>query len=328
MFSLAFSDLMDPQKIDKLKQIAKDKITVRGYKIDQVAVDPALKNRSWFLPINEIVSDYCPSNRYSFLKKYMPQVKIQLTWESHKGRVIDNLYKDLYEKFCSYIDSANIRTIAIQEELRKYQVEVIDKIKSEIEKLKGKMISPPNSKEIGDFVRDLNKLLNLEIESCAAIMDHKISLKKDINLKSEIKVIFPFIFKTKINAIDLGFSEGLEPDFIYRLLVIGEIKCGEWREFFRLSCAAYALAYEFEHRSDLDLGVVLNPIFDENRTVPLYLNSEISIIDDRYRKTVLSLRDKKLALMKEKQDPGTPENKDKCPSGCGYLNYCWGEEHE
>ena len=53
MFNLVFSDLMDPQKIDKLKELAKNKITVRGYNIDQVNVAPKLKNNSQFLPINE-----------------------------------------------------------------------------------------------------------------------------------------------------------------------------------------------------------------------------------------------------------------------------------
>lgn len=328
MFSIVFSDLMNPQKIDKLKELARNKITVRGYNIDQVNVAPELKNNSWFLPINEIVSDYCPTNRYSYLKKYVAETKIQLTWEAFKGRVIDNLYKELFNEFSSYSEKTALKNYSIRDELEKFKNKSLENIKNEIDKAKTKMMKPPETKEVEKFLKNINKLLQFEIELCAAIVDHKISMKKDINLKSEIKLLFPFIFKTKIRAPDLGFSEGLEPDFIYKLLAVGEIKTGEWREFYNLSCAAYALAYEFEHKRDLDLGVVLYPIFDDKRTVPLYYNSEISIIYDRYRKTVLTLRDKKVGLMKEKRDPGVPESKDECPKGCGYLNYCWGKKHE
>ena len=269
---------MNPRNIDKLKESAKDKITIRGYDIDKVSIAPELKNKSWFLPVSEIVSDYCPTDRYSYLRKYVPEAKIQLTWESFKGRIIDNIYKVLYEEFFSYTKKTKLKKLFIREELEKLQDEELQNIINQIEDLKGKMVDPPKNKEVEKFLQNINNLLRFEIELCTAVMDHKISMKKDINLQSEVELLFPFIFKIKIIAPALGFSEGLEPDFIYKHQVAGEIKTGEWQEFFNLACAAYALAYEFEHRKNLDLGVILNPIFTDNRTVPLYYNSEISII--------------------------------------------------
>ena len=328
MFCLVFSDLMNPRKMDKLKELANHRITVRGYNIDQVSVAPELKNKSWFLPVNEIVTDYCPTNRYSYLRKYVSEAKIQLTWESLKGRIIDNLYKDVYKEFLSYTKKTKLKKLYIRKELEKLQEEALEKIKKQIEEVKDKMIKQPKNTEVGKFLQNINNILRFEIELCTAIVDHKISIKKDINIKSEIELLFPFIFKIKIRAPDLGFSGGLEPDFIYKHLVVGEIKTGEWQEFFKLACAAYALAYEFEHRKNLDLGVVLNPIFNDNRTVPLYYNSDISIIDDSYRKAVLILRDKKISLMREKKDPGIPKIKYDCRAGCGYINYCWGKKNE
>lgn len=323
MFSIVFADLMGPQKIDRLKEAAKSEISVRGYNINQVKVAPELKNDSWFLPINEIVSLYCPTNRYSYLKKYVSGAKIQLTWDIFKGRIIDNLYKDLYDEFIKHLDNSKLSNLFLKEYLEEFKDKSIDKLKKDIEKDKPKMLKAPNQQEINNFIKNIENMMRFEIELCSAIVDNRISIKEDINLNSEVKLLFPFVFKSKINAFDLGFSGGLEPDFIYKQMVVGEIKSGDWQDFFNLSCAAYALAYEFENNRNLDLGVILCPIFHKKRTVPLYYKSEIKIINDTYRKTVLLLRDRKISLMKEKRDPGIPKTKDDCPDGCGYLNYCW-----
>lgn len=327
MFSIVFTDLTDPQKINNLSETAKGEISIRGYHIDRVKIDSDLKNKSWFLPVNEIISGYCPTDRYTYLKRFVPEAKLQLTWDSFKGRIIDDLYKELYEAFSTYVQGTEIKEFIISEELEKFGKNKLEKIKKKIDKDKNKMIESPEEDEITEFLINIKNLLRLETELCSSIIDHKISIKKDINLKSEVALLFPFIFKVKINAPDLGFTEGAEPDFIYRHMAIGDIKTGEWQDFFYLTCAAYALAYEFEHKKDIDLGVILNPIFHEQRTVPLYYNSELVVIKDKYRKDVLALRDKKINLIKNQKDPKTPANKSECPKGCGYLNYCWGNNN-
>ena len=119
---------------------------------------------------------------------------------------------------------------------------------------------------------------------------------------------FPFIPKPKLIAPDLGFSEGAEPDFIYANRVICDVKTGQWRKSFFLTLAAYALAYENENKKPMNLGVVINPVLQSNRNVPLYRNLEIIIIDDRYRKIVKTLRDKKFELMKNAKDPSKPKD--------------------
>jgi len=327
MFSIVFADLLDPKKIDNLREVARKKITIRGYNYNYnpVKLAPELSNNAWFLPINEIVSDYCPTNRYSYLRKYVPEVKIQLTWDSFKGRIIDNIYENLYKELVKCIAGAKLKNLFLRESLEKFKNIWIEKVKKDINKEKAKMTNAPNGKEIDIFINNIEKLLRFEIELCSAIVDYRISMKEDINLSTEIALLFPFIFRGKINALKLGFSSGLELDFIYTGKVMGEIKSGEWREFYKLSCAAYALAYEYENKRDLDLGIVLCPLFYNKRTVPLYYKSEIEILDDTYRKAVLLLRNKKISLMKERRDPGTPKNKEDCPKGCGYLNYCWRE---
>lgn len=327
MFSIAFSDLMDPQKINNLSKTAKEEISIRGYDIARVKISPDLNNKSWFLPVNEIISSYCPTGRYTYLKRCVSDAKLELTWDSFKGRIIDNLYKDLFEAFSAYIQGIKINEFFISDKLDEFRKKKLEEIKKQIDKAKTKMIAAPKGDDIDEFIKDIKNLLRYETELCSSIMDHKISIKKDINLKSEAALLFPFIFKVKINAPDLGFAEGAEPDFIYRHRVIGDIKTGEWQDFFYLTCAAYALAYEHEHKQDLDIGVILNPIFHKQRTVPLYYNSEMLVIKDKYRKDVLLLRDKKIKLIKDQIDPKTPKNKSECPKGCGYLNYCWGNSN-
>lgn len=328
MFSIAFSDLTDPQKINNLSKTAKEEISIRGYDIARVKINSDLKNKSWFLPVNEIISGYCPTDRYTYLKRFVPEAKLEPTWDSFKGRIIDDLYKDLFEAFSTYVQGTKIKEFIISEELEEFGKNKLEEIRKKIDKDKNKMITPPEEDEITEFLKNIKNLLRLETELCGSIIDHKISIKKDINLKSEVALLFPFIFKVKIDAPDLGFAEGAEPDFIYNHMVIGDIKTGEWQDFFYLTFAAYALAYEFEHKKDIDLGVILNPIFHKQRTVPLYYNSQMLVIKDKYRKDVLLLRDKKIKLIKDQIDPKTPKNKSDCSKGCGYLNYCWGNSND
>jgi len=318
---------MDPQKIEDLRRNAKEEISIRGYDISRVKINPDLKNKAWFLPVNEIISSYCLTGRYIYLKRFVPDTKIEKTWDSFKGRIIDNLFKDLYETFSAYVQGTKIKEFLVFAMLQEFGKKKLTEIKKQIDKDKKKMISAPKEDDVSEFLEDIRNLLRLETELCSSIIDHKISMKKDINLKSEVALLFPFIFKVKINASDLGFKEGAEPDFIYRHMAIGDIKTGEWQDFFYLTCAAYALAYEFEHKKDIDIGVILNPIFHKQRTVPLYYNSEMVVIKDKYRKDVLLLRDKKIKLIKDQIDPKTPKNESDCPEGCGYLNYCWGNDN-
>lgn len=325
MFDVVFSNFItDPRRMNDLDKRAHSEITIRGYDLNKVSVPSELKDKNWFLPVNLIVGDYCPTGRYLYLKKIKNEIKLESTWEMYTGKIIDSLYQNLFERFRDYLNKTKIGELCVREELQKFSEESLSEITKDIEKDKENIINFPKKEEVDSFLNDIKKILRYEVQLCSSIIDFKISIKEDINLKSEAALLFPFNFKVKFLASDLGFSKGVEPDFILANKVVGEIKTGEWQEFFNLALAAYALAYENEHKQDMNLGVIVNPILKKNRTVPLYLNSQVIIIEDRYRKAVLFLRNKKLEMMKRGEDPNIPKDKKSCYS-CGYFNYCWGK---
>ncbi len=328
MFNIALSDMaVEPKKIDKLDNLANSEITVRGYDIEKVGVPADLRRKELYLPVNMIVGDYCPNDRYLYLKKHKPELRPEPTWEVFKGRVVDELYSDLFKELSSYIEKSNSATLQIREELENFKAARIKKTQELFEKEKNKLMNTPTEVEFKSFLTGLSKIIRYEIQLCSAIMDFRVSTKKDINIKAEFSLLFPFIPKPKLKAPELGFSEGAEPDFIYRNRVICDVKTGQWRDSFLLTLAAYALAYENENKKPMNLGVIINPVLQSNRNVPLY-HAEIIIIEDRYRKIVKTLRDQKLEFMKNAKDPDKPKDEANCVS-CGFHNnFCWRETND
>lgn len=328
MFNLVLSDMsIEPKRIDSLDKQADSEITIRGYDLDKVGVPPELRRKEWFLPVNEIVSDYCPTDRYLYLTKIAKE-KAEPTWESFKGRVIDELYPDLLKALSIHVDHSDLATLQIREALESFKKTRLEEVQKSYEKEKKKLMNPPTGTEFTDFLKGVSKIIRYEIQLCSAIMDFRVSVKKDIRLESEFALLFPFVSKPKLLAPELGFSEGQEPDFIYANRVVCDVKTGKWRDFFLLTLAAYALAFENENKKPMNLGAIVNPVIDNDRNAPLYLNSEIVIIGDEYRKIVKTLRDKKLEFMKNARDPSKPKNDGLCTS-CGFHNNsCWREKND
>jgi len=328
MFNLVLSDMsIEPKRIDSLDKQADSEITIRGYDLDKVMVPPELRRKEWFLPVNEIVSDYCPTDRYLYLTKIVKETA-EPTWERFRGKVIDELYPDLFKALSSYVEQSNLATLQIREALEDFKKSRLENVQKSYKKEKKKLMNPPTEGEFKDFLNGVSKIVRYETQLCSAILDYKVSMKKDIRVKSEFALLFPFVSKPKLSAPELGFSEGQEPDFIYANRVVCDVKTGKWRDFFLLTLAAYALAFENENKKPMNLGVIINPVLDNNRNVPFYLNSEIVIIGDEYRKIVKTLRDKKLEFMKNAKDPCKPEDEKPCIS-CGFHNnFCWRETND
>ena len=92
MYSVVLLDLLSSKKLENLRKRAKEEIKLRGY-TDHLNSD--LSNESNFLPINEITGDYCPTWRYSWIKKFVKNPKKQITWPILQGRIIDNVYEKI-----------------------------------------------------------------------------------------------------------------------------------------------------------------------------------------------------------------------------------------
>ncbi|MCK4552732.1 CRISPR-associated protein Cas4 [Candidatus Pacearchaeota archaeon] len=323
MYSVVLLDLLSSKKLENLRKRAKEEIKLRGY-TDHLNSD--LSNESNFLPINEITGDYCPTWRYSWIKKFVKNPKKQITWPILQGRIIDNVYEKIIEYSSDSINNVKLEEMDLKKQLERNKQKIMEGVKKEIKKELRKINNAPKEEEIKNFIGNINKIIEFEHSICLALLSFKMSTKKDLRIRSEIKILFPISIKQKINGKDLGFSGSSEPDFLYREDVVGEIKSGGWRESFKLTCAAYALAYESEYNRDIDLMVIINPSFSKKRKTPLQENFTFEIISDVYRKAVFTRRDERIELIKKGNDPGTPKKDEKCID-CQYYPFCWGRKN-
>ena len=97
----------------------------------------------------------------------------------------------------------------------------------------------------------------------------------------------------------IGLSKGLKPDlFIAQVPAIGDIKSGhQFEDYFRLTAAGYALAYENEHgaNNDINLGVIY--FFPKRQKDISFAHLHVFIIDDKLRQEFLNRRDDALKVL-------------------------------
>jgi CRISPR-associated protein Csa1 len=303
----------------KLNEEANNIIKSRGYN-DSVKVPSELSNPEWFLSVSDIAYSYCPTNRYIYLKK-IDNKRPHPTWNSYIGKIIDDLLPDIYNKVFEYSNSKKPKDFNIYNDLFTFFSSEMSKYKDSIKP--ESFLFTPESSDIDDLFNDLSKLISYEIIIASIFLNHRISNNYDINLSTEVKILFPFDFKLKINALRLGISESAEIDFIYKQSLLGEIKSINWNDFYNVGLAGYALAYEEDRHDDINIGVVMCPLFLKDRHVPMYKNySNLTVINEVWRKTFLTNRNNRIKIVRDKIDPGRPENNSLCKT-CGYYKECW-----
>jgi CRISPR-associated protein Csa1 len=298
-------------------------VSIRGWNIDQVKLPAELSGKT--LPVNLLASGYCPTNRDVYLKEVLdlPQ---RPTWPSYKGRLIHKLLLEIARSTEGYIGRTNIiRKVDLLRYIRRQGSRIVKNLTSNIRNDTRQMSLKPTSRQKKHFIKGLLKIVRMESEIASCLLDYLIATNLDVNLPSEFSRVFPFHMREiSLNAMPLGFSPGAKPDFIYKNLVVGEIKTGEVKEFHKLTIAAYALAYEYDEGFPINFGAILNVDFTGKRTVPIYKGTELFVVSDKYRLAFLNKRNKKFEIVVKKEDPGKPANKKECSLECPYYVDCWG----
>lgn len=320
MFHTAFEYLwMGESKLRSLNDEAENHIKTRGFSAN-AKIPPELSNQDWFLAVNDVAYDYCPTNRYLYLKKVEKRCLSQ-TWRRSKGYVIDQLIPELFNKVKEYITSTNLRSIELPSGL----VNELQKTISEMKRVfdPNGLADPPQQNEIDNFFDTICKLAKHEALMASSFLSHRISNVYGLNIETEFKILFPFDFKLKMAAPELGIFPDAEIDFVLAQSILGEIKSEEWFNFYNIGLAAYALAFECDRKRNVNLGIIVCPTFKDNRKLPMYLNTaNIKIIGEVWRKMFIKKRNKRIQLVKSGIDPGLPNNDTKC-RGCGYYQKCW-----
>lgn len=299
-------------------------ILLRGYN-PKMWVRPELMEVK--LPVNAIAYNLCITGRDLYLER-IKGFKSPETWERYTGRLIDSVYKISHELCEAYVlRQTNIKS-NLETYLVKNQNKIINQAKVEHSPVLSKMSPQPNQSLVRSFDGTLRKIVRSEGRIASALIDFEIGRVEGATPKGIFDEYLGFNTNVVLRSPHLGFTGKVSPDFIYRHEVIGDIKTGTWQEFFMYTAIAYALAYEEHTRRDMNYGTILYPEFPRNQRIPVYHHTSIEFLSDPMRLAFKAVRDRKLQIIHDKEDPGKPNSKDKCDPGCPFLSYCWGEDDE
>lgn len=310
---------LDQNRLQKTEQEI-NRITLRGY---NESCRPDADLSKYRIGVH-LLADYCPTDRYIYITKKMPEIALEETWNGLQGRLIEKVYTESYESASKLVIRASLRNLTFKRWLSSTARKIIKTREKEIDQARDSLRRKPRPNEVKSFANKLKILADYELCMFASYMQFLVSKKFNINIKTEFRTYFDFIFKHALNGSKIGLTDSVQPDFIYLRKIVGDIKTGDWQEFFRVMIAAYAMAYEASENTDMNCGIVLNPTFHSARKVPLYKSSEIFVIDDVLRKAFLAKRDQKLRILREETLPQKPSDGSRCKD-CGYFTFCWGE---
>jgi CRISPR/Cas system-associated exonuclease Cas4 (RecB family) len=266
------------------------------------------------LPVNAIAYALCPTDRDIYLEVVRGETRPP-TWDRYKGRVVDEIYKSIHEACEKYISSCQARNCDLYAYLISQQDGLIDQAKRKYNTALDGIEQKPEETEIEEFDKALHKIVRL--------LDFEIARLESANPGKVFNDIFDFNTDFALTAKHQGFTIPATPDFIFRNTIIGDIKSGEWHDFFIYTLVAYALAYEEHTGRPMNYGVILHVELPPSRLVPTYYHTSIEQLSDHYRKRFLLIRDRKLQVIKGGIDPGRPDDVTNC-GGCGFHQTCWG----
>jgi len=320
MFHVSFEYLWaGHSQLDLLNNRAEEEISTRGWST-RALIPADLADPEWFLSVSDIAYSYCPTDRYLYFKK-IENKRAYTTWPSFQGRILDDLIPKIYENIFKYSIETKISRFNLVKNCGCLFDDLLEDYRKQIDD--ADIEDDPGEEEHELFIEYLKKLITYEVGVASSFLNFRVSNLFDINVEAEFRVLFPFDFKLKLLAPRLGISGSAECDFLFNRKIIGEVKSSKWYEFYNVGLAAYALAYEVDRTEKVNLGVVVCPLFEKSRNVPLYKgNSKIKIINEIWRKIFITNRNKRIELVKNEIDPGKPRTLSKC-KGCGYYRECW-----
>jgi len=297
-------------------------ITLRGYS-PKMWVAPELAEVK--LPVNAIAYNLCITGRDLYLERIAKPGGIGSpeTWERYTGRLIDSIYKLSHALCEAYVlKQAQIKS-NLETYLMKNHTKIIKSAKTEHTSVFNKINPQPNQSIVRNFDPILRKIIRSEARIASSLIDYEIGRVEGATTKGIFDEYLDFNTNVILRSPHIGFTGKVAPDFIYRHEVIGDIKTGTWQEFFIHTAVAYALAYEEHTRRDMNYGTILYPQFPRNRDIPVYHRTTIVYLDDVLRRAFKAVRDRKLQIIHDRQDPGKPDNQAKCDPGCPFITHCW-----
>lgn len=304
-------------------------IKLRGYNPDPVAkvfltgqfASQIANKEIKALSVGDIADRQCPTRRDVYYKKGTGNPRRHQgvsTWGSIAGRIAE---KHVTELFTNRIDKPDARTYQGLRRLTNTHSQSFETSnKPDLAKL-----SRTKTRAYEDpawLIKILKNNGRVEL-GLKTFQSHIFNKKKDINF-GELKLNTRGALQLKPNPAQVGISVGVEPDFLIdKCKAIGDIKSGvHFEEYYLLTCAGYALAYENDKGSghEIDWGVIY---FIPTRCPTDYVKPITSAqvylfpIDDNLRKWFLDFRNQDYSVISSSNAPGFPD-----PNAREHCRYC------
>ena len=276
------------------------------------------------LSVSCIVDRYCPTRVDLYLEKGLKKPKnikkrIRKTWGIIAGHFVEKY-------ICKYLVN-KVRSIDISNESGNYSTIISFGLNAKDEYLKQNKNRIEKMREIEEQGDSdwLLKLLDVNGRAELSIRILHSILKEDKSLDiSDLRICE----KIHPNPVETGISSPVEPDFIIpEYGIVGDIKTGtEFKPFYQLTCAGYAIAYENQHKEDINWGVIY---FFPTRNPSLYVRpltfAQVYFfpIDDYLRQWFINERDNAYNIITKDKPPNfPPEEERKHCKHCKFKEIC------
>ena len=302
-------------------------ITYRGYRPVKDEIRLPAKYDVVRLPVHLVANNYCPTNRDVYLHSVGRAGNRQDTWYSLAGRYYEDFLFDFYNySKARVIKRSNISdnsSYDLHNSLARHYSRKIKGIISELQTLKStySFIIDSRLQEIETLLRKLGRY---ECIATCCLLDLNVSQAgTGINLRRQFTYLFPIELEYELDSIDtdLGLMPAAKPDFIFDKMIIGDIKSGHYMEFWKITLAAYALAYESATHRDMNFGLIYH-VSDKRRfNVPDHNKTTILLISNELRLAFAEQRNLKFETFVNQTDHGLADRQRFCKN-CIYFREC------
>ncbi|MFW6028824.1 MAG: type I-A CRISPR-associated protein Cas4/Csa1 [Halanaerobiales bacterium] len=271
---------------------------LRGWNWQRPPLEPIYDMK---LGVFEVANNYCFTNRDLFLRRVL-EVRPDPNKAMIEGMVLHKTIMHFVTETKKILYSMDIKGdmdfkfLDLKDQVMR---EIIKKDESTI--LEGK----------------IERLWDFEKQKVTFRLQEVLSRQPYIGIDALLYQVLPVVVEHKLNGSFLGLSSHLSTDALnFSEPMIVDIKFGEKREFHKLSVTGYALVMEAIYSFPVNLGFVVYPKFKGNR---ILIERDIFIIDDELRQKFIEIRDEKMRMIYQEDDPGKHEN---CYKSCPFYGKC------
>lgn len=267
---------------------------LRGWNWHQPPLKPYFDSVK--LPMYEVSSKYCPTNRDVFLR-HVEKVRGVPSSRMALGKMVHGVVSDGLQAFLQRKD------LSFESWWQKVRWQ-------EISEKPENVVEP--CRRVWEFVQKMCEARLAEVSSSQVHAS-------DLDLMASA---VPFLVEHRISGELLGLSGVLSVDcFDYLRAIMFDLKVADVKdEWYRLYPVGYALVFESVHEVPVDICCTVYLTVEGGR---IRVQKDLFFASDELRQWWIEERDKKLEIVAERKDPGKPEGS-QCKEYCPFYSACYG----